>query len=179
MQQYLALLNDHMVWGQTFIQQHQHWAAPIAFLLAFVKSLPLVPLLIPGTALLLTIGSLIGTSEISFIPIWIAISLGAALGDWLSYGLGLHFADSVRQSRLATRYPDLLPRGEAFFHRWGAFSIVLCRFFGPLRATVPLISGIFAMPILTFQIANWLSAFLWAAALLAPGALALPYLLRL
>ncbi|WP_368856340.1 DedA family protein, partial [Enterobacter hormaechei] len=87
----------------------------------------------------------------------------------LSYWIGLHFADAVRQSRLAVRYPSMLPRGEAFFYRWGALGIVLCRFVGPLRATVPLIAGICAMPMLIFQIANWLSAFLWAAALLAPG----------
>ena len=48
-------------------------------------------------------------------------------------------------------------------------SIVLCRFFGPLRATVPTLAGIFEMRRGPFQAANWTSAFLWAAALLAPG----------
>ena len=50
-------------------------------------------------------------------------------------------------------------------------SVALCRFFSPLRATVPLLCGIFEMPSVPFQVANWLSAFVWAGVLLAPGSL--------
>jgi membrane protein DedA with SNARE-associated domain len=38
-----------------------------------------------------------------------------------------------------------------------------------LRASVPLIAGIFEMPFWRFQIANVLSAFVWAAVLLTLG----------
>jgi membrane protein DedA with SNARE-associated domain len=38
-----------------------------------------------------------------------------------------------------------------------------------LRASVPLVAGIFRMPFLQFQIANFTSAFVWAAALLTLG----------
>lgn len=174
---FLAELRDFASALQMFVKEHHQWAAPLAFVLAFVKSLPFFPLLVPGTALLLAIGSLIGASDIGFVPVWVAISVGAALGDWVSYWLGRNFASAVRSSRFIGRYPDLLPRGEAFFSRWGALSIVFCRFFGPLRATVPFIAGVCAMPGAIFQIANWASAFLWAAALLLPGAFAVPYLI--
>ena len=40
------------------------------------------------------------------------------------------------------------------------------RFFGPLRAAVPLVAGIFEMPYWRFQFANFTSAFVWAAMLL-------------
>ena len=43
------------------------------------------------------------------------------------------------------------------------------RFFGPLRASVPLAAGIFRMPYWQFQIANFRSAFLWAGVLLSIG----------
>ena len=42
-------------------------------------------------------------------------------------------------------------------------------FFGPLRASVPLVAGIFEMPYWRFQIANFTSALVWAAALLLFG----------
>lgn len=148
----------------------------LAFALAFVKSLPLVSLVIPGTALLVGLGFSIGISGIDIVPLWLAISVGAAMGDWVSYWLGKRFESTVRGSRLAARHPNVLPRGEAFFLRWGALSIVLCRFFGPLRATVPFISGVCKLPFATFQLANWISAFLWSAALLGPGILAAGYL---
>jgi membrane protein DedA with SNARE-associated domain len=38
-----------------------------------------------------------------------------------------------------------------------------------LRATVPLVAGIFAMPFWPFQLANFASAFVWAAVLLKLG----------
>ncbi len=153
-----------------FFAAHEGWLALAAFLLAFVKSLPLVPVFIPGTTLLLAIGGLIGASQVALLPVWIAISVGAACGDWVSYALGTRFADRIVHSRVAARYPGMLPRGIAFFQRWGAPSIFVCRFFGPLRATVPLAAGICGMPALSFQLANWASAFLWSAALLLPGA---------
>jgi membrane protein DedA with SNARE-associated domain len=52
---------------------------------------------------------------------------------------------------------------------WGVAGIFLGRFSGPLRASVPLIAGIFDMPFWRFQIANVLSAFIWAAVLLTLG----------
>lgn len=159
-----------------FIQEAEGWLTTIAFALAFVKSLPFIPLLIPGTALLIGIGFSVGASGVDILPLWIAISCGAALGDWVSYWLGGRFAHVVQDSRLAARYPDMLPRGEAFFQRWGALSIVLCRFFGPLRATVPFVSGVCGLRFTPFQIANWFSAFLWSAALLSPGILAMRHL---
>jgi membrane protein DedA with SNARE-associated domain len=47
--------------------------------------------------------------------------------------------------------------------------IFIGRFFGPLRASVPLIAGIAEMPYWSFQIANFTSAFVWAWMLLMFG----------
>jgi membrane protein DedA with SNARE-associated domain len=46
---------------------------------------------------------------------------------------------------------------------------VIGRFFGPLRAAVPLVAGILEMNMTKFQIANFASAFLWAMVLLVFG----------
>jgi membrane protein DedA with SNARE-associated domain len=54
-------------------------------------------------------------------------------------------------------------------NQWGIPGIFIGRFFGPLRASVPLIAGIFEMPFWRFQIANFSSAFVWAATLLTIG----------
>jgi len=51
----------------------------------------------------------------------------------------------------------------------GHRGIFIGRFFGPLRASVPLVAGIFDMPFWRFQIANFSSAFVWAAVLLTLG----------
>jgi membrane protein DedA with SNARE-associated domain len=52
---------------------------------------------------------------------------------------------------------------------WCVPGIFIGRFFGPLRASVPLAAGIFEMPYWPFQLANFASALIWAAALLVSG----------
>ena len=159
-----------------FLRGHAEWAPPIIFAITFLKSLAFVSLVVPGITLMLTIGGLIGAAGLEFVPIWIAASLGAALGDWASYRIGLRVKDRAHLIWPLSRHPELLPRGERFFVRWGWMSVVLCRFFSPLRATVPLLCGVFEMPRLTFQLANWPSAFLWAGALLGPGQMVVRWL---
>jgi membrane protein DedA with SNARE-associated domain len=78
-----------------------------------------------------------------------------------------------------SRHPDLIPRGEAFVKRWGVLGIFIGRFFAPLRAVVPLVAGIFAMPYSQFQIANFASAFVWSAVVLLFGEFGLNFLIWL
>jgi membrane protein DedA with SNARE-associated domain len=152
-----------------FVRDHGEWAAPVVFALAFAESLAFISLLVPAWAALVGIGALIASGGVSFWPVWIAASLGAALGDWLSYWIGLKLEYSVQHIWPLSRHPDLIPRGEAFVKKWGIPGIFIGRFFGPLRASVPLVAGIFEMPYWRFQFANFSSAFVWAAVLLTLG----------
>lgn len=152
-----------------FVRNNQGWAAPIVFALAFGESLAFISLLIPAWGALVAIGALIGPSGISFWPLWIAASFGAAFGDWLSYWIGLKLEHTVANVWPLSRHPDFIPRGERFMKKWGIPGIFIGRFFGPLRASVPLIAGIFEMPFWRFQLANFSSAFVWAAVLLTIG----------
>src|SRR5476651_345825 len=105
-----------------FVRDHQAWAAPIVLLLAFGESLAFISLLIPAWGALVAIGALIGASGISFWPVWIAGGIGAALGDWVSYWFGFKFREQVAQMWPLSRYPEILPRGEAFVKTWGVRS---------------------------------------------------------
>lgn len=160
-----------------FVRAHEEWAAPIAGVLAFLKSIAIFSIFIPATGPLLALGALIGAGSLKFMPIWTAVSIGAALGDWVSFWLGYHFRDRIRHVWPLSRYPQFLPRGEAFFRRWGALGIVVARFFGPLRASAPIAAGVFEMPVVRFQVANFAGAFLWAGALLAPGMIGFDFVL--
>ena len=152
-----------------FVRTNQAWAVPVVFALAFGELLAFISLLIPAWGALVAIGALIGSSGIKFWPIWVSASLGAAFGDWLSYWIGLKLEHTVAHVWPLSRHPDLIPRGEAFMKKWGMPGIFIGRFFGPLRASVPLIAGIFEMPFWRFQLANFSSAFVWAAVLLTIG----------
>jgi membrane protein DedA with SNARE-associated domain len=152
-----------------FVRVNAVWAPPIVFALAFCESLAFVSLLVPAWGALVAIGALVSTGILSFWPICIAGALGAGFGDWLSYWIGRKLEYSVQHIWPLSRHPDLIPRGETFVKRWGVLGVVIGRFFGPLRAAVPLVAGIFEMPFWRFQAANFGSAFLWAALLIALG----------
>jgi len=152
-----------------FVRAHQAWAPLVVGALAFAESLAFISLLFPAWGALVAMGALVGSGGIAFVPVWVAGAVGAALGDWLSYWIGARFKGAIARVWPLSRYPDLLPRGHAFVEKYGIYAIFIGRFSGPLRASVPLIAGILEMPYWPFQIANFLSAFLWAAMLLALG----------
>ena len=152
-----------------FVRAHEAWAAPIVFALAFGESLAFVSLLLPAWAALVGIGVLIGAGDLNFWPIWVAASIGAGLGDWLSYWFGTKFGGAVQHMWPLSRHPEMISRAEAFMKKWGIAGIFIGRFFGPLRAAVPLVAGIFHMPYWRFQFANFSSALVWAAVLLLIG----------
>lgn len=153
------------------VSTHQGWAAPIVFILAFGESLAFISLLLPATVILLATSALIGAAGLPFWPIWFAAVVGAILGDWVSFWLGVRYHREIANIWPLSRHPGILERGEAFFRRWGFFSVFAGRFFGPLRSVMPLVAGICEMPQATFQLANVASALVWATGILAPGIL--------
>src|SRR5215475_11760128 len=100
-----------------FVRAHQVWAAPIMFVLAFAESLAFISLLVPAWSFLVTLGMLIGPSGISFWPVWIAGSLGAACGDWLSYWIGFKLEKGVYKIWPLSKHPELIPKAESFIEK--------------------------------------------------------------
>lgn len=161
---------EHLQAITAVVQRNVIWAAPIMFALAFAESLAFISLLIPAWAALVAVGAVVASQGFHVIvPVWIAASIGAALGDWLSYWLGRKLEHRAQHMWPLSRHPNLIARGEEFVKKWGVPGIFLARFSGPLRASVPLVAGIFEMPYWRFQAANFASAFLWAAVLLLLG----------
>ncbi len=158
-----------------FVRTHESWAPPVVFLLAFGETLAFLSLLLPATVILLAIGGLIGASGIQFLPVWIAGVVGSILGYGISYFIGLYFKDDIEKIWPFSRYPEMIPRGKTFFEKYGAYGVFMGHFFGPLRAVVPVVAGMYAMPQIPFQVANILSAFVWATGMLAPGFLGFKY----
>ncbi len=145
------------------------WLLPLIALIALLESLFLVGLLLPGVALLGTTSWLAGQQGIP-VPALLAVGVcGAITGDALSYYLGRHWAGRIYQRPLFQRHPHWQQQGEQFFLRYGAFSLLLGRFVGPVRPFIPFVAGSLQMPARTFWWVNLLSALLWAPAYLLPG----------
>lgn len=149
--------------------------APLAYatvaLMCFGESFAFLSLLVPGWAFMLAAGALVASGSLHWLPVVLAGALGATLGDAISYWIGLKFKHAVPKIWPFTRHPDWLKRGHDFFERWGVASVFIGRFFGPVRAVIPLAAGMMEMPARAFWIANVTSALLSAALWTAQGAL--------
>jgi len=152
-----------------FIKEHESWAIAMMFITGFVESSAFVSLLFPGATLLITAGTLIKTGTLPYRPVIAGAVLGAALGYWTSYWIGRRFGGGIARFWPFTRNPELLPSGIRFFERHGGKSVFIGRFYGPIRAVIPLAAGIMRMPRGRFWAANGASALVWAPMLLLVG----------
>lgn len=111
-------------------------------------------------------------------PAIIWAGAGGSLGYAVSYWIGLYYKDGIREIWPFNRNPEMLDRGQVFFQKWGAIGVFLGHFFGPVRAIIPVVAGMYAVPQWQFQLANVSSAFIWAAGVIAPTYFGLNYLLE-
>jgi membrane protein DedA with SNARE-associated domain len=164
-----------------FVRSHQEWAVPIAFAVAFLESFCFLSIVWPGTAILIGISALLAKSGVELDVLWpaiVAAGVGGALGYAISYWIGLYYKDGIREIWPFNRHAALVDHGQSFFARWGALSVFLGHFFGPVRAIIPVVAGMYAMPQWQFQLANICSAFIWAAGVIAPAYFGLNYFLH-
>lgn len=162
MTEYIELLYQ---WVATH-QDHAWW---IIFLIAFVESTVLLGILIPGLPLMLMLGSLIAAKVLDPWTVIFWCIIGAIVGDGLSFWIGKYFRRPILNMWPLNKHPGWVAQGESFFARWGGISILFGRFFGPLRATIPVLAGVLGMSQRRFTGWNIFSAILWAPAYLMPG----------
>jgi membrane protein DedA with SNARE-associated domain len=151
------------------ISANSSWAFPVMFITAFGESFAFVSLLFPGTSILVVAGTLMSAGSLPYWPVLAGAVAGAVLGDSVSFWLGHRYGSGIGRLWPLTRNPDLLSSGIRFFEKHGGKSVFVGRFFGPIRAVIPLAAGIMRMPRGRFWIANVTSAIVWAPMLLLVG----------
>jgi len=155
----------------SWLNAHPGWGFAIVFLVALLESLVLVGILLPGIVILFGVGTLIGLGLLELIPIWLAATTGAFIGDFLSYLLGHRFRGHLLDIWPFSRYPALMERGTLFFHAHGAKSVVAGRFIGPLRPIIPAVAGMMGMKPGRFIAVDVPACITWAPSFLLPGML--------
>ncbi len=156
----------------SWISAHPQWAGAMVLAVAFFESLAIIGLFVPGWLLLVGVGAIIGAGSLDFYAMALASFIGAFAGESLSYFVGRYNRHRVPDWKWFQKHPQWLNKSHVFFKKHGASSVAFGRFFGPVRAFVPLVAGISEMPPLRFMIINLLSALVWAPAYLLPGVIA-------
>ncbi|MCG7201007.1 bifunctional DedA family/phosphatase PAP2 family protein [Marinobacter pelagius] len=143
--------------------------AAALFLTAFIESLAIAGIIVPGVAILFAVAALAGKSGMPLTEALVWAGLGAVAGDSVSFALGRQLQGRLTSVWPLSRYPVLINKGEAFFHRHGGKSVVIGRFIGPIRPIIPMIAGALLMPWRRFLGFNIASAIGWAPAYILPG----------
>jgi undecaprenyl-diphosphatase len=152
-----------------FIALHPALAIAAAFVVAAGEALLIIGLVVPSTVVLVGIGSLVGFGKLPFWPIFIATTLGAAVGDQVSYWFGHVYKARVGDVWPFSRYRGLLTAGQQYFALHGGKSIVIGRFIPGVKAVVAGVAGMMGMGVVRFTVLNIVSSAAWAAVHLLPG----------
>lgn len=162
-----------------FIARNHVWAGLLLGLITFFESLVVIGAFVPATGLLVAAGGLIAAGALDPVNVILGCVIGAVLGDAISYWIGRRLGTRVLRHPMFRSHRRRVAWTRMYCRRFGVLSIFIGRFFGPLRAFVPVMVGILRMRRRTFQTANVASAIVWVLAMLAPGYLAAKGLARL
>ena len=141
-------------------------------IVAYLESLPVFGLLVPGSTLILFAGFLALHGKGAIASVILVSTVGAILGDLSSYGLGARLGETLLQRPLLQKRIDLVRKAEIFFAAHGGKSVFLARFFGPVRGFVPFIAGCARMRPLSLCGYVLVSGVLWGLAYPGLGYLA-------
>lgn len=154
-----------------WLSAHSHIAYLAVFLLALSESIPLIGVIVPGTAVILALSALVPSGVLVLWPLLAAATSGAIVGDGVSFWLGHRYHREILGRWPLNRYPELIERSEAFFKRHGDKSVFIARFAPGVRAFVPLLAGMLGMSVRRFYVVNVASALVWAPSHILPGVL--------
>lgn len=144
-----------------FITQSTVYSLMAVVLVAFLESLALVGLILPGTVLMAGLGALIGSGELSFWHAWLAGIIGCLMGDWISFWLGWRFKKPLHRWSFLKKNKALLDKTEHALHQHSMFTILVGRFVGPTRPLVPMVAGMLDLPVAKFITPNIIGCLLW------------------
>jgi membrane protein DedA with SNARE-associated domain len=132
-----------------------HYGLAALFLIVMLESGG-VPL--PGETALVAAGVFASRGKLDILAVVVVAAAAAIIGDNLGYWIGRTGGRGLlERSRLLNRWSDrVLPWAEEFFHRHGAKTIFIGRFFSVLRVTAAWMAGVSRM--------HWWRFFLWNAA---------------
>lgn len=155
-----------------FITQSTVYSLIAVMLVAFLESLALVGLILPGTVMMAGLGALIGSGDVNFWQAWLAGIIGCLLGDWISFWLGWRFKKPLHRWSFMKKNKALLDKTEHALHQHSMITILIGRFVGPTRPLVPMVAGMLDLPLAKFILPNIIGCLLWPPLYFLPGILA-------
>ena len=152
-----------------WLSANPSWLGAAVFLVSFVECLAIAGIIVPGTVALFAIAALAGSGILPLSEALLLGFLGGLLGDFVSYFLGRRFHQNIRRLPGLRSHPEWMAGAETYFQRYGIASLLVGRFIGPLRPMLPMVAGMFDMPLVRFAAVSVVAAAGWSVAYILPG----------
>jgi membrane protein DedA with SNARE-associated domain len=139
-----------------------HYGLIALFLIVMLESAG-VPL--PGETALVAAGVFASQGDLNIVEVIAVAAAAAIIGDNMGYWIGRTGGRKLLERwKLLSRWTEgVLPWAEGFFHRHGAKTIFIGRFFSVLRVTAAWMAGVSRMPWMKFLFWNAAGGICWAA----------------
>lgn len=118
---------------------------------------------LPGESLIIALGAALGQQHQPIAPAFLALWLGAVIGDSLGYLIGRRLGRHTllkHGARIGLTEPRLA-RAEGLFAKWGVGVVVMARFFVFMRQLNGVLAGSLGLPWWRFLAANMVGGALW------------------
>jgi len=127
----------------------------------------LLGFLLPGDTIQFGAGLLAASpsSDVNLLVLVVGAFVAAVAGNEVGYLTGRRYGHGWLESRESGRGRTQLRRTEAFYDRYGWFSVVVARWIPWVRTFTPVVAGTAAMRRASFTSANVVGALSWAVAL--------------
>ncbi len=139
-------------------------------IIVFTETGLLIGFFLPGDSLLVTAGLFAARGDLELMPLLLALSVAAVLGDTVGYNIGVRAGPKLftRPDSLLFNRKHLITTKE-FYERHGPFTIVIARFVPIIRTFAPVVAGIGAMEYRRFISYNVIGGVGWVCSMILGG----------
>lgn len=163
----LLHLDQHLISWLTIFGP---WIYVLMFLVIFCETGLVVTPFLPGDSLLFALGALSALEN--GLDVWIlliSLTVAGIIGDTVNYHIGKYLGPKVFKENSRFFKTEYLTQTQAFYGRWGAFTIVAARFAPIVRTFAPFVAGIGNMNYRKFLTYNIFGAVAWVFTFILAG----------
>lgn len=146
------------------------WFYVIMFLIIFCETGLVITPFLPGDSLLFALGAL--ASMENGLNVWVllvSLTIAGIIGDTVNYHVGKYLGAMVFEKDRGVFKRKYLEDTNAFYEKWGNFTIVAARFAPIVRTFAPFVAGIGSMNYRRFLAYNIFGAIAWVFTFILAG----------
>jgi len=152
------------------VQEYGLWTYLILFSIIFFETGFVIMPFLPGDSLLFVAGAAAASGILDLPWLFVAIILGAVLGDTVNYWIGNYLGLHLFLERFPTLVKkEYIDRTYTFYEKYGGATIFVARFVPIVRTFAPFLAGVGSMHYPRFLFYNVLGAVVWTAGVVLAG----------